>query len=108
MKCDEMTLLLDELLDGGLDEASQAEAQAHIEGCRVCAEAYRSLVYLRDEVQGLPRSIEPPRDLWPEIEVQVAAAKVARGRFGRRPLMAAAAAVLLITSVVTRRSRPWP
>jgi hypothetical protein len=101
MKCDEMTLVLDELLDGGLDEASEAEAQAHLEECGVCAEAYRSLIDLRNGVEDLPRSIEPPRDLWPEIEVQIAAAKVARGQFGRRALMAAAAAVVLVSSVVT-------
>jgi len=101
MKCDEMKLVLDELLDGGLDEASRTEAQAHLEECGVCAEAYRSLIGLRDGVEDLPRSIEPPRDLWPEIEAKIAAAKVARGRFGRRALMAAAAAVVLVTSVVT-------
>lgn len=101
MKCDEMTLVLEELLDGVLDEASGAEAQAHLEECGVCAEAYRSLIDLRDGVEDLPRSIEPPRDLWPEVEAKIAAAKVARGRFGRRTLMAAAAAVVLVTSVVT-------
>ena len=101
MKCDDVVLVLDKLLDRQLDDAGQAEVKAHLDGCAACAEAHRSLIELRDRVADLPRSVAPPRDLWPEIESRIAAKKVARGRFGRRALMAAAAAVVLITSVVT-------
>lgn len=101
MKCDDVMSVLDELLDGRLDAAAEAAVDAHLGGCPTCAEARRSLVDLRKRVENLPRSVEPPRDLWPEIEAQIAVKKVARGAFGRRALMAAAAAVVLVTSVVT-------
>jgi anti-sigma factor RsiW len=101
MKCDDVMLVLDDLLDRSLDEADQAEVRAHLEECAACAEAHGSLVDVRDWVADLPRSIAPPRDLWPEIEARIAAKKVARGAFGRRALMAAAAALVLVSSVVT-------
>ena len=59
----------------------------------------------------LPKSIEPPRDLWPEIAERISRGKVVAGEFGpvpapvrwRRPAMLAAAAVALvvISSAVT-------
>ena len=101
MKCDDVMLVLDDLQDGRLDAPALAAVNAHLEGCATCAEARRSLVELRERVENLPRSVAPPRDLWPEIEAQIAAKRVARGAFGRRAVMAAAAAVVLVTSVVT-------
>ncbi|MCJ7756005.1 MAG: zf-HC2 domain-containing protein, partial [Thermoanaerobaculales bacterium] len=101
MKCDDVMLVIDDLLDRRLDGGDQAEVRAHLEECAACAEAHGSLVELQDHVADLPRSIAPPRDLWPEIEARIAAKKVAKGAFGRRALMAAAAAVVLVTSVVT-------
>jgi hypothetical protein len=52
-------------------------------------------------VARLPRSINPPRDLWPGIENRIASTKVVTGRFRRRALLAAAAAILLVSSVMT-------
>lgn len=101
MKCEDVMSVLDDLLDGGLDAAAQAAVNVHLEGCATCAEARRSLVNLRKRMEELPRSVAPPRDLWPEIEAQIAAKKIARGAFGRRAVMAAAAVVVLVTSVVT-------
>ncbi len=101
MKCDDVILALDDLLDRRLDDAGQAQVRAHLEGCTDCAEAHRTLIDLKERVADLPRSIAPPRDLWPEIEARIAAQKVAKGAFGRRALMAAAATVVLISSVVT-------
>ncbi len=101
MKCDDVMSVLDDLLDGRLDAPARGAVKTHLGTCAACAEARRSLDDLRNRLDDLPRSIEPPRDLWPAIEAQIAARKVARGRFGRRSLMAAAAAVVLVTSVVT-------
>ena len=101
MKCDDVMSVLDELLDGGLDAAAQAAVNAHLAGCATCAEARLALVDLRKRVEDLPRSVAPPRDLWPGIEAQIDAKKVTRGVFGSRAVMAAAAAVVLVTSVVT-------
>ena len=49
-------------------------------------------------VRSLPRSIEPPRDLWPEIESQLTADLPTDTRGGRRrhwPILSAAAGLLL-------------
>src|SRR2546428_9962297 len=53
---------------------------------------------LQDAVNRLPKSIEPPRDLWPDIEARLGAG--ALGSWRRRwywiPLAAAAALVFLL------------
>jgi len=53
---------------------------------------------LQDAVNRLPKSIEPPRDLWPDIEARLGAG--ASGSWRRRwywvPLAAAAVLVLLL------------
>src|SRR2546428_13897725 len=53
---------------------------------------------LQDAVNRLPKSIEPPRDLWPDIEARLGAG--ASGSWRRRwywvPLAAAAALVFLL------------
>jgi hypothetical protein len=74
---------------------------------------------LLDEVQRLPRTLEPERDLWPGIEArlsvdeQPAARRVLRGdfTFGRRSLLAAAAVLVvcvvgLATGVLRRDPAP--
>jgi len=101
MNCDDVRTFLDGDPGRWLDDAAEAAIQAHLEGCGACAEVHRSTIALRERVAALPRSVEPRRDLWPEIEARIATTKVVRPRFGRRALMAAAATVLLISSVVT-------
>jgi anti-sigma factor RsiW len=101
MNCDDVRLALDEFLDRRLDEAAEAAVGAHLEECTACARARDELVVLLERVAELPRSLEPPRDLWPEIEARIGAAKVVRATFGRRALLAAAAVVLIASSVVT-------
>lgn len=101
MNCEEVRMFL-EREPGQFDSGHEAEAvQAHIEQCAACAEVRKSLADLRDRVAGLPRSVEPGRDLWPEIEARIVSGKVVRARFGRKALMAAAAAVLLVSSILT-------
>jgi anti-sigma factor RsiW len=101
MNCDDVRLVLDDALDRRLDDADDAAVRAHLEECTACAREREDLIVLRDRVAELPRSVEPPRDLWPEIEAQIGAAKVVRAAFGRRALVAAAAVVLIAASVVT-------
>lgn len=101
MRCDDVTLVLDDLLDARIDDRDAAAVRAHLAECATCAEEHEALLILRARVGTLPRSIEPPRDLWPEIDRRIAASSVVRARFGRSVLMAAAAAVLLVASVVT-------
>ena len=101
MKCDRLISMLDDVLDGRTADEDSAAVRAHLVDCAACAEEHEALVLLRERVEALPESIEPPADLWPEIESRIAAENVVRARFGRSALMAAAAVVLLVSSVVT-------
>ena len=99
MNCKDVFDRVDGLLDGTLDGPERAAVQVHLEGCAVCAEELDELRQLREAVDRLPSSLEPPRDLWPAIADRIQSEKVVRGSFGRRALLAAAAVVLLIGSV---------
>jgi hypothetical protein len=55
---------------------------------------------LRDELDALPRSVEPPRDLWPGIRRGIERRRVVRGRFARRAGVLAAAAAVLAGAVL--------
>jgi len=101
MNCHEWTNRIDDFLDGRLEAAEAEDLQAHLADCPSCTGELASIRELRDLAAALPRSLEPPRNLWPGIEARISEAKVARGRFGRRALLAAAAAVVVVSSVVT-------
>jgi hypothetical protein len=100
MSCHEWTNRIDDFLDGRLEAAEAEDLQVHIAGCTSCADEVASIRELRDLAAALPRSLEPPRDLWPGIEARASATKVVRGRFGSRAVLAAAAAVVIVSSVV--------
>ena len=99
MICKDVLDRLDELLDGRLDGPEQELLEAHLGGCDDCTGELDELRQLRAAVDRLPSSLEPPRDLWPEIAGRIQSEKVVRGSFGRRALLAAAAAAVLIASV---------
>jgi anti-sigma factor RsiW len=101
MNCREIIDRLDDYLDGRLATADADELQRHLADCRVCADELDDIRDLRERASALPRSFEPSRDLWPGIASRISEGKVVRGRFGRRALIAAAAAVLIVSSVVT-------
>jgi hypothetical protein len=101
MKCIDCIDRFDDFIDGRLEADEVAELRVHLEVCAACAAEFESMSRLRDRAAELPRSLDPPRDLWPEIAVGIAESNVVRGRFGRRALLAAAAAVLVVASMVT-------
>jgi anti-sigma factor RsiW len=100
---------LQDFLDGRLDDARQAEVQAHLQGCPQCRGELEALRWVRDvALKQLPGEEVPPA-----LAERVAAAldtadrrtrSAARGTFGRRwrrwagagALAAAAALVLLL------------
>ena len=101
MNCSEVVSRIDGYLDGRLRPEDEEALRNHIAECPACAEEADAVKELRQRAARLPRSLDPPRDLWPEIATRIAAETVVRGRFVRRALMAAAAVALLAGSVVT-------
>lgn len=112
--CDEARRWLDDWLDGELAGALAEDVEAHVTACPDCrahAEGVRSLLAA---AAGLPREIQPERDLWPEIAARVAS-PTRLAPSGWRPALRwgtlAAAAVVLVglTAVITARLvRPVP
>ncbi len=101
MKCEDIRPFLDDFVDGLLTDQMAAAVRDHAATCSRCAARLTDSTALRERVAELPRSIAPPDDLWPGIAARIEAGRVARGRFGRRTLLAAAAALLIVASVAT-------
>jgi anti-sigma factor RsiW len=101
MKCSDFTSRIDEYLDDRLRPEDAEAVRKHLAECPTCAEEASAVEDLRRRAARIPRSLDPPWDLWPEIATRIAAERVVRGRFGRRALMAAAAIALIAGSVVT-------
>ncbi len=107
MNCDQAQDLLHRYAAGTLTPELRRSLEDHLAGCAACrAEAERVTPVLAG-VARLPRSIEPPADLWPAISGRIGRAKVVDGRFGpaatrpwwtRMPVLAAAAVALVVVS----------
>lgn len=99
MTCQELDLSLDDWLDGALAGDAAREVEAHLAGCAACRERERQLRQLLAHAAALPRSIAPPRDLWPGIADEIGrgwSSWVAWGTRGFQPLALAAAAVVVL------------
>ncbi len=101
MNCSDLASCIDGYLDGRLRPEDEEALRNHFAECPACAEEVEVAQDLRQRAARLPRSLDPPRDLWPEIATRITAEKVVQDRFVRRALMAAAAVALLAGSVVT-------
>jgi len=88
--------LLQDYIDDALTPAEREVVDAHLQTCQVCRAEHAALTAVMTAVDALPRSIEPPHDLWPEIAARLdaprrveAAAKPtlpANGRADRSPV----------------------
>lgn len=67
MKHDTATKLLNDSIDGELDTPLARELAEHVRQCVTCRRELEGLRRLLEGAAALPRSIEPARDLWPEI-----------------------------------------
>ena len=67
MTCEELDARLDDWLDGTLPPAEARRVEAHLAACAACRESERRLRQLLAHAAALPRSVTPPRDLWPGI-----------------------------------------
>jgi anti-sigma factor RsiW len=88
--------------EGALDAVGRAAAEGHLEQCAQCRAEVTGIRTLLAGVDHLPRSIDPPRDLWPEIRHGLRRS----GPGVRWWLLAAAAVVLLVVGVQFLRFGP--
>lgn len=112
MTCEQFDQWLDAYLEGGLTPTQQGAMQAHMAECTLCHAHASEMQAVLSAATALPRSIVPPRDLWPDIAARLPAR---RGVHGSRsalwsrwvPLAAAAAVLITVTATITYRlSRP--
>lgn len=106
MICRDMNeVRLNEYVDGTLAAQDGATVEAHLAGCAGCRAAVAELRRLVEEARGLPRSIEPQRDLWTGVATRIASEqRVGAWRLWVAALAAAATIVLAIA--LSRLSRP--
>jgi anti-sigma factor RsiW len=105
MTCDEIQGRLDAYLARELEPAERALVSEHLAGCAPCRAEAQAWSELFDRTARLPRSIEPPRDLWPEIDLALdepAVVPIRRRRgLGSMGLVAAAVALVVVTATLT-------
>jgi anti-sigma factor RsiW len=111
---------LNDYCDDLLSAAPREQMERHLRECAGCREALASLRSLRERTAALPRSLEPPRDLWPGIKTSLPPRRggvsalvsgwAAGGPVGRfaRPVLAAAAVVLIAAAIVVALRREAP
>ena len=63
--------LLQGLLDDELDSEQAAAARRHLETCERCGREWAALQAVAADVRALPRSLEPPSDLWAGIHARL-------------------------------------
>ena len=73
MNCREALERLDEFMDGELPAALAAELESHLGSCPSCRSEADTLRSLISCAESLPRSMEPPTDLWPGIKARLKA-----------------------------------
>jgi anti-sigma factor RsiW len=102
MTCHELDERLDDWVDGALTGADAQAVESHLAGCASCREHERRLRQLLAHAAVLPRSVAPPRDLWPGIAERIGRGSAWSALWGSwQPLaLAAAAAVVLALSAL--------
>ena len=103
MTCQELDERLDGWVDGELAAAAAAEVEAHLASCPLCQERERRLRQVLAHAASLPRSLTPPRDLWPAIARRVEREKSwswASGGWSPWALAAAATVVVGLAAVL--------
>jgi anti-sigma factor RsiW len=122
MRCKEAQKLVSEYVDGSLEERRAAELEKHLESCPDCREVLRDLESIVREARSL-KTVVPPDAVWERISGALAGARldekarrrerapvIAPGRAlfpSRRPIWAAAAAVLVMALGGLVLVRPW-
>lgn len=110
MTCHELDERLDDFVDGRLAEAESAPVQAHLDACAGCRERAQQLRRLLAHAAALPRSVAPPRDLWPGIRERIERRSAWFGFQGswQPGVLAAAAAVVAVLAALLWSGGPAP
>ena len=108
MTCTELDQLLDGYLADTLDANRRVALEAHLDSCEACRLLTAQMREMLASAASLPRSIMPPRDLWPDIGARLSSRTTrlpVRLPPWRRwaPLAAAAVLLIAVTAVVTAR-----
>lgn len=69
--CTHIVALLQEYLDGTLPPAARASVETHLRTCAACRKEKEALASVISSVHALPRSLDPPSDLWPAIAARL-------------------------------------
>ena len=109
MSHDRYAELLNDFVDGRLESELRVETETHLGQCADCRGEVEALRSLLADAGQLPRSIEPPRDLWPGVANRLEAGSRRRRPY-LRPRYAVAAVALLavafsLTQVRTKTAR---
>jgi hypothetical protein len=107
MTCQEIDERLDDWLDGALAAGAASEVEAHLLSCPLCQERVLRLRRVLAHAAALPRSVTPPRDLWPGIARRVERERSWRGA-GWGPVALAAAATVVVGLVAVLWSGSVP
>ena len=111
MTCHEIDDRLDEWVDDTLPEAEHREVEAHLATCTDCRQQERDLRDLLTHATALPRSVSPPRDLWPGIAETIERRRAwSWSHFGawQSALAVAAAVVVALGAVLFKGPSPTP
>jgi hypothetical protein len=96
MTCQELDGRLDDWVDGTLAGEAAAEVEAHLASCPRCQEQERRMRQLLAHAASLPRSLTPPRDLWPGISRRLERERRWSWAGGLQPWALAAAATVAV------------
>jgi len=104
--CDQLLSKLDDLVDETIGDTDAQAVSTHLQACSSCRDEVDLAVRLRKATVSLPKSVEPERDLWPEIASEIDQQRVVHRSFEQPAtpapyawLKIAAAAAVLIASV---------
>jgi anti-sigma factor RsiW len=107
---DHILELLDDYVDDELSPADAERVKAHLAGCAECAGAEQRLRKLLSAAAALPESIEPPAEVWSNIQSLTAKQLAQRPQRNatvgnlwslRYPLAAAAVVLIIASSTIT-------
>ena len=72
MRCHQAQRLINELLDGELQEQDQSQLQAHLASCAGCRELYEDLKTIK-ETFGPTGEMEPSKEVWEKLKSRLQA-----------------------------------